>query len=226
MAHAGNDVEGIQIVHLLHHLIGNLVEFQHHQPATRTQHTICFVQCLLRYGHVPDAKGNRVNVEGVVFKGQGHRVAHDPIQTIGHRRGLGPFAAFGQHRLCQVQNGGMAAARTLQKTEGNVTGPARNIQQLLARARRKPIHHRIFPDTVDAHAHGVVHHVVLVGDRVEDTLNLACLFRFLNFAESEMRRFSRVFGHGTCRFLGLPLLIERQSADTMRPATQGPRHHA
>jgi len=135
-------------------------ELQHHQPATRTQDTKRFVQGFLGTGHVPDAEGNRVDVERVVLERQMHRVTDHPVKAVAHRVRLGALAAFDQHRFRQVEHSRMAAARALEKPKGHIPGPTSHIQQPLSRARRKPIHHRILPDAVDAKGHGIIHDVV------------------------------------------------------------------
>ena len=79
LPHARDDIEGIKVVGLLHHVIRDLAELQHHQPPARFQHAVGFFQCFLRSRHIPDAKADRVEVICVVLKRQHHRVAHNPF---------------------------------------------------------------------------------------------------------------------------------------------------
>ncbi len=196
LSHAGDHVEGIKVIGLLHHRIRQLAELQDHKPPAGPQDAIGLVQRFLRARHVPDAKADGIDVEGIVGEGERHRVAHHPIEARRHIRRLGPLAPLDQHRFGQVEHGCMAAACSFEEAERNIARTARHIQKLLPRPRREPIHHRILPDAVNAKAHDIVHHIVFRGDRGENALHAAGLFLFPHRLKAEMRCSVRCVRHG------------------------------
>jgi hypothetical protein len=84
------------------------------------------------------------------------------------------------------QTRGMAPGAR-QKAEGHVAGAARHVQQRWPGARRQPVHHRVFPEPVDADRHHVVHHVVFAGDARKDAMHHPGLFGLGHGLKAEMR---------------------------------------
>jgi len=58
----------------------------------------------------------------------------------------------------------MGAPGSFQEAERNIARTARHIQQTLACARRQPIHHRIFPKTMYAPRHHIIHNIIFRGN--------------------------------------------------------------
>ena len=58
-----------------------------------------------------------------------------------------------------------------EEPEGDVAGPAGDVEEPHPRPGREPVEHRVLPEPVDPEAHRVVHQVVVRGDRAEDALD-------------------------------------------------------
>jgi hypothetical protein len=187
LPHARDHVEGIEVVELLQPVIGQLAEFQHHQPPAGFQHAERLRQGVGDARDVPDAEADRVDVEAVVLERQRHRVAHDPVELFGQLRGLRPPFAFDQHRFRHVEHRGRRPRRALEEPERDVARAARHVQKALTVPRREPVHHRVLPQPVDAAAHHVVHHVVAAGDIGEDAVDQPGLLGLVHRLEPEMR---------------------------------------
>ena len=71
-----------------------MTEFQNHQSPARLQNTVGLVQRHLGASHVPDAKGDRIDIKGVVLKGQVHRITDNPIKAVLHSLSFGALTAF------------------------------------------------------------------------------------------------------------------------------------
>ena len=89
----------------------------------------------------------------------------------------------------------MARPGAFEEPERNIAGAAGHIQQALPGARGQPIHHRVFPDAVDADAHHIVHYVIFGRNRIEHALHPPGLFRLRDRLVAEMGGFGGVVSH-------------------------------
>lgn len=194
LAHSRDHVETVQIIKLLQARIWKLAKFQHHETTTGLENAIGFGQSILRPGHVPDAKADRVRVKRIGIKRQRHGITNHPVKAVGQLFCFSPFAPFNQHWFCQIQNRCVTVTCAFKESERDITGSSGHVQQSLARARREPIHHCVFPQPMDAAAHDVVHDVIARSHGGKHALNPARFFMFGNVFKSEMGGFG-VLGH-------------------------------
>ena len=89
------------------------------------------------------------------------------------------------------------AAGRLDDLESDVAGAARNIQHFPACAlgRGEPGDEGVFPQTVHPGGHEVVHHVIALGDFVENVVDPALLLAGLNRREAERAFHAATFCH-------------------------------
>ena len=64
---------------------------------------------------------------------------------------LGPLPALDQHRFRHVGDNRCGTRRTAQETEGDIARAACDVEKALAVARRQPVHHCVFPNSMNAH---------------------------------------------------------------------------
>ncbi len=134
-----------------------------------------FLQRVRNARHVPDSEHDRVGVEAAVAEGQRLGVLDLPLQPL-EAAFLGPLLADREHVRVDVGHGHL---RTLaDHAEGDVSGAAGHVEDMLAGARFHPGDEAVLPQPVKAARHDVVHHVVAARDGTEDLADAAgLLFR-------------------------------------------------
>jgi len=187
LAHFRDDVEGIEVIGLLHQLVGQLGKLQHHEPPARAQHPEGFGQGVWDAGDITDAETDRVDIETVAVEGQGHCIANHPVQFVGHGLGLGALLTLDQHRFGHVADRGLGPRSPLEETECDVAGPASHVEQCLPITWGQPVHHRIFPDPMDSNGHDIVHDVIFRRHVGKDAMDHSGLFTLGDRLEAEMR---------------------------------------
>ena len=91
----------------------------------------------------------------------------------------------------------MTRSCALEELKADVPSTTSNIEKLLPRSWSEPIHHRLFPDSVDANAHDVIHNVIFAGHGGEHTLHSAGFFGLWNGLKTKMGRVFTSVLHGT-----------------------------
>ena len=114
-------------------------------------------------GHVAQAERDRAGVEGVVGKGECHRIADEELDIGIARASLG-FGG-GDHLRREVEPDHLACAGG-PDIEGDIARPGRDIEHLVAH-RGGAFGDLLAPADVHAEGHQVVHQVVARHDAVE-----------------------------------------------------------
>ena len=169
-AERGNDAERIGVVEGVEAGHVGLGEFQAQEAAARLEDPARLRQRRRDPGHVADAEGDRVGVEGAVREGQRLRVALDPVDAALVASG-GPLAPDGQHRPVDVENGdaGLRPAG-VQHAKGHVPGAAGDVESVEGPGSRRVQagDEGVLPGPVQPAGHQVVHEVVAARHGAED----------------------------------------------------------
>ena len=104
----------------------------------------------------------------------------------------------------------MGAPGSFQEAERNIARTARHIQQTLACARRQPIHHRIFPKTMYAPRHHIIHNIIFRGNAAKNTLHKIGFIRLRYGFKSEMGCGFALIIHRNCLCLNKLCYIAEQ----------------
>ena len=130
-------------------------------------------QCLGNVGDVADAKGDRIRIKMCIGKGQRLSILCGPDEAVDaalHRA----FHAHIQHVFVNVRNGYLRTG--FFHAEGNVACATCHVENILPCARFYPTDKAVFPQSVHAARHCVVHNVVFACDIGKDVAYALRLF--------------------------------------------------
>ncbi len=147
-------------------------------------------QSRIDIGDIPQAKRNRVNIDGAGRHRQAFRIADDKVQTAQITPVQRPVTADAHHGFVNIGQGDMRClARRIQIAEGDIPGAARNIQQMAAGAGADHADQFRLPQPMHPGAHHVVHQVIAAGHAVEHFADQRLLLGAFDFPKSEGHRF-------------------------------------
>ena len=130
-------------------------------------------QCLGNVGDVADAKGDRIRIKMCIGKGQRLSILCGPDEAIDaalHRA----FHAHIQHVFVNVRYGYLRTG--FFHAEGNVARAPCHVENILPCARLYAADKAVFPQSVHAARHCVVHNVVFARDIGKDVAYALRLF--------------------------------------------------
>ena len=149
-------------------------ELEAQEAAAPLQHPKGLAQRLLDARHIADAEGDRIGVELRVGKRQRLRVGRDEIDAIVKPALPGALGADPQHLCVDVSDRDLRLGPACPRdAEGDVAGAAGHVEKGEG-ARRRGTNlggQYVLPHPVQPEGHKIVHHVVAVGDSVEDRIH-------------------------------------------------------
>lgn len=175
-----------------------MAEFKAEKAPAGLEHAYSLGQRRINMRHIAQTKGNRIDIKAFIREGQAFGIARRPLKTIQPAMVNRAVTSDAQHMLIQVahRNIGIRAQFSF-NPKGNITRTASNVEEFLPLARANFTHETILPKAVHAAGHQIIHQIVIIRHRVEDTAHKAGFLLGRYIARAELCAF-RVLGHGRC----------------------------